>query len=307
MSDETTGVPRLETIRDRVDEGIAAIRESAGADEFESEGFSSSLTDVDGIGPATAEKLRDAGIERPVELARVTPTQIEAIDGIGAKTADALAKKFQFRRSGRFGQPDVPEKVREAHADRSPEARRADRSFNAETTLDGDEWLDDPNGLDYPGVDTVPEQRRAERTREKARRAGVTVELSSLPGQQSGEFSAGTTKVDPASSFDPVSSLAHEVGHAADSQLGSSTDRLSDSLLEDDELRDEAESLAVRRRATVSSADQIESAYNERDVPSELFADAFAVATEEPRAAKREAPNLVREIEDKSILDFGRF
>lgn len=307
MADNNTDLRRIETLRDRVDEGIAAIRESAGADEFGSEGFTSSLTDVDGVGPATADKLREAGIERPEELARVTPTQIEAIDGIGPKTADDLAEQFQFRRSGRFGQPETPDRVREAQADRSPEARRADRSFNATTTLDADEWLDDPNGLDYPGVDTVPEQRRAERTREKARRAGVKVELASLPGRTSGEFSAGTTKVDPSSSFDPVSSLAHEVGHAADSQLGSSADRLSDSLLDDDELREEAESLAVRRRSGVSSVESIEDAYNDRDLDGELFADAFAVATEEPRAAKREAPNLIREIQDETITDFGRF
>ncbi len=56
-----------------------------------------------------------------------------------------------------------------------------------------------------------------------------------------------------------------------------------------------------------TSADSIRESYHEDDYEGELFADAFAAATEEPRAAKREAPNLFRKLQDETLMDFGRF
>jgi len=152
----------------------------------------------------------------------------------------------------------------------------------------------------------VPEQRRANRVREKAKRGEFNVESGSLGGGTSGQASGNTAKVDVGQSFDPVSSLAHEVGHLADAKLGGYGEENKE-IFEDETVKKQAEKLAVRRRPMASSADSIKDAYGERDYESEIFADAFAVATEEPRAAKREAPDLFKELKDKTIMDFGRF
>jgi len=295
-------VREVRDIFDDVDRGIAEIRERTAV--LQSDSFR--LTDIDGVGPSTASELRDAGIDSQEQLARVTPTQLEAISGIGSKTADKISREFQYG-FNRFDAVDenVPEEVSERMAERTPEARRADRSFNAPVTLDEDEWLDDPDELDYPGADTIPNQRRAERVREKADKLGVGIETRKLPGQ--GSFAGDTAAVDTSSSFDPISTAAHEVGHGADQIVSEDRDGVAPSLLEDEQVREEAEQLAVERRSMVNSVESIEDAYDARDVDGELFADAFAVATEEPRKTKREAPNLFRKLEEETAADAGRF
>lgn len=296
-------VERYNHITDAVERGMAEVR----AQTTVSLTDSYKLKDIDGIGPATAEKLNDAGIETAEQLSRVTPNQLEMIDGIGAKKADQLSRQFQYSRT-RFDSPSdgVPEDVEERMAERSPEARQADRSFNAPLTFDEEQWLEDPNRWDYPGVDNIPAQRRAERTKEKAQRGSFNIDASSIPGRASGRQAGGTVQVDVGGSFDPVSTVAHEVGHAAESSMAG-RGGISETLFEDEQVREEAEELAVRRRKMATSFDSIEAAYDERDIDSELFADAFATATEEPRAAKRMAPNLFRKLQDETILDFGRF
>lgn len=265
------------------------------------------LEELDGIGPATAKKLKQAGIKTPEQLSRVTPNQLEEIDGIGAKKAAQLSRQFQYGRTRFDSASDgVPEDVDGRMAERSAEARQADRSFNAPITFDEEKWLEDPNRWDYPGVDTIPAQRRAERTTEKAKRGGFNINPGKLPGSKQGSQTGGTANVDVGASFDPVSTAAHEIGHAAESSIAG-RGGLSEELFEDEQVREEAEELAVRRRKMATTFDSIEAAYDERDIDSELFADAFAVATEEPRAAKREAPTLFRKLQEQTILDFGRF
>lgn len=290
-----------ETIFDGVDRGIANLREQQAVSQVEASDDSfgaPKLEDVDGIGPSTAKKLERAGVDRPEELARLTPSQIAAVDGVGPKRADKLASQFQFQQSTRFEKPQAtPEDVREAQADRSPEARRADRSFNAEVTLDEEEWLEDPNGLDFPGVDTIPEQRRAERAREAAKRSGVSdVEATSLSGKAQGNTSGGNVKID-ASGADPVSTLAHEVGHNVEPERGYAEENI---FGDDEELRNQAAKLSVRTRFTLgdTTPDNIRDAF-QQDEDSELFADAVGAAIEEPQAARREAPELLSEIESE--------
>lgn len=290
-------------ISDAAKRGMAELREQQAVSQTDS----FDLTDLDGVGPSTAEKLKQAGIDTPEQLARTTPNQLAQIPGIGPKKADKLSRQFQYGRT-RFDSPQdgVPNDVEDQMADRSEAAREADRSFNAPITFDEDKWLDNPNEYDYPGVDTIPQQRRAERTVEKAQRGGFSINPGKLAGSKQGSQTGSTANVDVGASFDPVSTAAHEVGHAAESSIAG-RGGLSDELFEDDQVRKEAEELAVRRRSMATSFDSIEAVYDERDIDSELFADAFAVATEEPRAARREAPNLIRELQDQTVLDFGRF
>jgi len=65
--------------------------------------------------------------------------------------------------------------------------------------------------------------------------------------------------------------------------------------------------LAVRRRPMLESLESLERVYDSRDVEAELYADVFAVAVEEPRAARRIAPNAVRAVENQMIGKLGRF
>jgi len=290
-------------ITNKTERGMAELREQQSVSR--SDGWK--LESVDGIGPSTAQKLNEAGIEKVGELSRVTPNQLEKVDGIGPAKADKLAGEFQYS-PNRFGSPgdDDSEKAREDMAERSPVERRTDRSYNAPITFDYDTWSEAPDRYDMPGVDTVPEQRRAERTTKKAKRGGFGINPGKIRGGASGKATGDTANVDVGSSFDPVSTAAHEVGHLAESSIAG-RDGVSSELFQDDGLKEEAEELAVRRRSMVSSAETIKDAYHEDDYESELFADAFAVATEEPRAAKREAPNLVRKLQDETLMDFGRF
>lgn len=290
-------------IRDPIDRGVAIMREqqSVGVtDDWR-------LTDVDGIGPGTAKKLKAAGITAASDLSRVTPSQLEAIDGIGPKTAEMIAGQFQWIRNR--GQPrgEAEEEVREANSERSAMARRTDRSFNAPITLDEEQWMQDPDRYDYPGVDTVPESRRAERVAEKAKRVGVTnIEAGRIGSGVSGNQTGGTVRVDVGSSWDPVSTIAHETGHAADTIIGGGRGGISDWFFEgDDATLEEAKQLALKRRGGVTSIESLEKAYHEDDLEAELFADAFALAIEEPRATQRDAPNLFRKLGQELGRDLG--
>lgn len=282
------------------------------------------LTDVDGIGESTAEKLRDAGIDRPEDLTRVTPAQLEMIDGIGPRTTERLAAKFQYRQT-RFladaGASNINRpKVRVKMAERSRAARRTDRSFNADITVDDEEWIEDPDRHDYPGIDTVPEQRRAERVKEKVRDLDEDVEIepTRIKGKATGRHMHGgqgpaKIEVDIQDSWDPVSSAAHEVGHAVDRNV-TEFGKLSGKLFkgnneETKQLREEAKRLTERRRPWVDDADDLVNRghYTPYEFDKELLADAWAVGVEEPKAARREAPNLIDRIEDEMTPDISPF
>lgn len=78
------------------------------------------LTDIDGIGPATAKKLQAAGFGTVAELAAAETEKLETLEGMppGAKFADwiAAAKTLQG------DTPAVPEKKREP-APKAPKAK----------------------------------------------------------------------------------------------------------------------------------------------------------------------------------------
>lgn len=53
-------------------------------------GAYTSLTDITGIGPTTAEALRDAGIASPTQVYVAADNELLAVDGIGPATLDTI-------------------------------------------------------------------------------------------------------------------------------------------------------------------------------------------------------------------------
>lgn len=52
------------------------------------------LTDLDGVGPAVAERLRDGGYDSVAALSTATPEDLEAVEGIGPRLAARLLSQF---------------------------------------------------------------------------------------------------------------------------------------------------------------------------------------------------------------------
>ena len=52
------------------------------------------LTDLEGVGPAVAQRLRDGGYESVSTLSTATPEDLEAVEGIGPRLAARLLSQF---------------------------------------------------------------------------------------------------------------------------------------------------------------------------------------------------------------------
>lgn len=193
------------------------------------------------------------------------------------------------------------------HAERSPESRRADESFNAPIALDYELWASNPNRYDYPGVDTISKRRHLSRSRSWVTRAleldairsvEVGPRPESLDAQSKGSYRkfGGAVTVDSVVR-DAEVTLAHEIGHAIDDDL----DRPSDRIFDDDDVRAEARDLIETQRG-VRLKDE---AYQLED--NEMFANLFAAAALEPRATRRDSPKAYRAIEDELLGRWGRF
>lgn len=281
------------------------------------------VEDIDGVGPATARKLEDAGIEEPADLYGLEQDEIAAVDGIGPKRAATLRSEVLQRgnrdESSLTFREDAVDKARDQHAERSPEERRADESFNADIALSYNKWRDAPGQYDMPGVDTIPRDRRLERTRAAAGAlsdAGVSEEIEATPSGPrksgvSGRAAGGRIEVKTAQN-DPESTVAHELGHQFDRLEGgraSVTQKLFGGVggeADDDEteqLRQEGARLASRRRSVSLKEDVIVDRAEDRRFGGggfdEVLADAFAEAVEEPRRARKEAPELTSRIEQE--------
>lgn len=201
------------------------------------------------------------------------------------------------------------EEAIEHMAERSPAERRTDRSFNAQLTLDVEVWKQNTDRYDYPGVDTIPKSRRLERTQNKFATAFRQEEVSKVSARDRDADRFGfhrpqsqTIAVDTGLATDPEATLAHELGHAVDKAIappdveGYAAE--NQGTFEDTETREQAEQLAERRRAR--PMERIQQSYEDKDYPfeRELFADVYAEMLEEPRAAKREAPEAVRAVQE---------
>jgi nucleotidyltransferase/DNA polymerase involved in DNA repair len=335
-----------------------------------------SLTDIDGIGPQTAEKLRRVGINKPEELRGKSTATLAAVDGIGEKRAERIRADVDYEdftgdvpgetnagsagiKEPFEGRTDVFPKNRsvdfsslseeaeqqqqgagsrrvfpsskgeldrnprnisvegrdketavEHMADRSQDERRTDRSFNAPLMLDVSVWKRNDEKYDYPGVDTVPKSRRLERTQNTVESLFNKGDLQAVETNREGEGRFGyfrrseqKVSVDAGFSSDPEATFAHEVGHAVDKAIGEGEKYAAETseIFDDPEVREQAEDLVERRRTR--TLESVETSYESKDYPfeRELFADVFAEVVEEPRAARREAPEAVREIEELTL------
>lgn len=277
------------------------------------------LEDLDGVGPSVARKLRDAGIREPSDLYGLSQSEIAAIDGIGPTRAAQIRRQLNTggNRQNAMFRDDAIEKATRDHADRSEAAREADESFNAETSLSYQQWSENPAQYDMPGVDTIPRDRRLDRTKEAAgvlAEQGLVEDIEATPsGPRSSGVSGnatGTTARVKTAQNDPESTLAHELGHLAD-KVGGGRASLTNALFgpnqgeaesdEQEKLREQGARLASRRRSVSLKPEVVEERAEEGRFGgggfNEVFADAFAEAVEEPRRAKKEAPDLVRAIQ----------
>lgn len=210
----------------------------------------------------------------------------------------------------------------EEMADRSPAEREADRSFNAPLTLDFEYWQENSNQVDYPGVDTVPRGRKRERALGRVDRAVDEGAIREFRATESGSssFVGGLNRMTLGANPDPESTFAHELGHAVDSAVSDplEDEKTSQTLFQSEESKEQAETLLERRRnenaedvRNLYSVDPFDDADEDdeigqalsgsKDYPfeEELFADVFASMAVEPRAARREAPDAVREVEEE--------
>jgi hypothetical protein len=217
---------------------------------------------------------------------------------------------------------DDKQEALEHMADRSPEERQTDRLYNAPVTLDVDYWKEHSNEVDYPGVDTVPRGRKRKRALDRVDKAvdeGAIREFNTVSSGTS-SFTGGLKKLSLGSDDDPEGTFAHELGHAVDSAVSDplADEKTSHRLFQSEEAKEQAETLLQRRRneapedtRNLYESDPFEDVDEEdgilgnlsgaKDYPfeEELFADVFASMAVEPRAAKREAPAAVREVEEE--------
>jgi len=281
------------------------------------------LEDLDGVGPALARKLRDAGIQEPSDLYGLGQDEIAAINGVGPKRAARIRRQLLQRgnrdeRKRTFKNEQIQQATRD-HAERSEAAREADESFNAEQiALNYDQWRSSPNRFDMPGVDTVPRDRRLERTREVAgslSEKGALEEVNVTPsgpdkGRSVTGLAAGRAVYAASARDDPESTVAHELGHIADAadegRAGITRDIFGGTAgaTEDEQtqrLREEGARLASRRRSLSLRPEVIVEKAEDRDFGGggfdEVFADAFAEFVEEPRRARAEAPQLAEKFD----------
>lgn len=220
---------------------------------------------------------------------------------------------------------DDKDEAIETMAERSPQERQTDRAFNAPVTLDVDYWQRHPNEVDYPGVDTIPRGRKRERAVDRLERGvdeGLIREFQTVESGTS-SFVGGLKRLSLGSDDDPEGTFAHEFGHAVDSAISDVHEEQKESheMFQDEETRRQAETLLERRRNEAvedvrhlyetdpfededEDEDSILGALSgQKDYPfeEELFADVYASMAVEPRAAKREAPDAVREVEERLL------
>lgn len=194
----------------------------------------------------------------------------------------------------------------------SEQEQHRDRQTNEPVPADYETWKENVRTTDWPRVDTVSEPRVNERG-DAVVDAVVDERIAKqrrerfMPAGKRGQVSdkSGTiiTERDPVSMsylmFAEGTTEAHEAGHAIDIAAGGDADgRLHDSVLDDPELREQAEDLSLRMRGSFDL-------WADRETEKELMADTLSSMLLEPRAAEREAPELVDAVEQEVQEDIG--
>lgn len=206
--------------------------------------------------------------------------------------------------------------IQKIHNNRSDRAQHVDEEYNAPVTTDEEKWIENPNRYDYPGVDTIPETRQGKRAetaakRVKERGAVDRVEQKGNAKNLQGKFSPRGSRdygIDDSvirvqeNANQPERTLAHEIGHAIDSDYGDErgntlTGELFDldtpaSEADTEALADEAFGLSKKARGDFKGQEQYRRQFNE------LTADLVGQAIVQPRATKRDAPELFGRLKD---------
>jgi len=211
--------------------------------------------------------------------------------------------------------------INKIHQSRSERAQDVDEQQNAPITTDEEKWIENKNKYDYPGVDTVPETRQKARAENAARVAQETGAVDKVQFQGQGKNLKGKFSPPGATTYgrgeaiarvqktssDPAFTLAHEIGHAFDFGVGDDPNKqgLQDEVFDErpgrtmigrefdddtDPLTQQAYQLSERVRSGGKGS--------YRRKTEELLADSLAASILEPRAAKREAPDLFNRIQD---------
>lgn len=218
---------------------------------------------------------------------------------------------------------DDKDRALEANAERSLAARRADESFNAPITLSYAQWAAHPDRYDYPGVDTIPRSVKRKRALSRTKRLVDEGAITSFHTDESwsSSYQRGMGRLSLGASEDPEGVFAHEMGHAVSYSLRTTDQAFdgrypSEDLFEDPESLEQAERLLERRRGEPvestrhtyglnvfegtdwEEAGERSEGKKDAEFKDELFADVFASMVTEPRAARREAPKAVAEVEN---------
>lgn len=224
----------------------------------------------------------------------------------------------------RLGDTDTPytlvygdEKRKRAaaiHAERSDSDRMTDERTNESITRELGIWEDDPWEYDFPFIDTVPHEKQFDRAKIVADLAfelgyivDITFEVDFDNPKRRGRFWGHPNEIeiradpDDFLGFRKGPALAHELGHAfySGSGLDCGFHNTSSTIFETDQEEAHARKLSTRLHGPF--AESPPGFMDEREHPTELFADVFAARVIEPAAARRVGPSAVDRIE--SLLD----
>jgi hypothetical protein len=201
------------------------------------------------------------------------------------------------------------EKAEAIHKNRPDVDQQEDENSNEPITLEMETWENNLWEKDFPYVDTIPHVKlldRATRVLEFAERYGC-LNQSELDGDIDENGVLGY--------FDPVPkrivvdtdpddflgarkgpTVAHELGHAFDFDIGQKSERAGydeskESVFDTDGARKDAIRLSERLRGSIPEGEGKYSSY--RLSEEELLADTFALMVIEPEAAERVGPRAV--------------
>jgi hypothetical protein len=244
-------------------------------------------------------------------MSRGPPLPLDASDSRIEKLDDGFT---------RLGDEDTPytliggterrEEAADIHADRPSSDQEVDEKTNEPVVRDVEKWAGDLWELDFPFVDTIPHDdqlARAQRVADLAFELGylddATHGVKFTNPQRRGKFWQRPpeieTRADPDDflGFRKGPALAHELGHAF--YTGADLDRefhdARSLVFETEEQEREARQISVRLHGPFSDAPP--GFMDEREHPTELFADVFAARVIEPEAARREGPTAVDRVE----------
>lgn len=325
MSSELTNIRGIDS------ESAAALREQGITTPEEVANASlSELTGVGNIeisaGPNNVTDVREAAKEYAVtQKVRKTPAEEieESFRDFGI--SDFKGGSFDYSDNSMTVSPFTveasgigPAAVEKIHENRPEREQTVDEKQNAPVTTDEEKWVENKNRYDYPGVDTIPEgqqQARAENAADIFQSIGAAdrVEQKGSAKTLQGKFSPQGSKTYgrdedvvrvQGNANQPERTLAHELGHAADFGFGEGRGyNLTDELFgldsptsegETETLVDQAKEVSQKARGDFEGQEQYRNQF------TELTADAIGQAIIQPRATKRDAPDLFERIEEKA-------